>query len=173
LKLDEIAHRVLETPPELRPDLATLAAEVRSPAGSDSRILVESLLVRTLIGLRRAQEGQRVRGESDTDFMSRIEAYMRSNLGRRVSREEVAKVVHLSPPHVARVFRSITGKTLGQRLTELRLEQAKSLLIYSTLPISRIAGDVGFDSVSHFTQVFKRHISLLPSQYRKEYGETR
>jgi AraC-like DNA-binding protein len=172
LTLDGLTQRVVETPPELRPDLATLATEVRSPAGADSRALVEALLVRLLIGLRRAVQGQRIRGDTDAGLVNRVEAFMQSNMRKRLTRQQLAKAVHLSPPHVARVFRAVTGKTLGQRLTEIRLELAKSLLIYSTLPISQIAGDVGFDSISHFTQVFKRHVSMLPSQFRKEYGVT-
>ncbi len=97
-----------------------------------------------------------------------IERTMRNNLHKPLGREEFAKAASLSVSHVGYLYQRATGKTLITRLTEVRIEEAKRLLENSTLPITYIALDVGFNSFSHFTQLFKRHVGASPSDFRKK-----
>jgi AraC family transcriptional regulator of arabinose operon len=166
LLLAPIAERALDMPAELRPDLMSLVAELREPGGSDADELCKALVIRMLIGLGRAQQ-PRPHARGAETVVSRLEAFMLANLHRSLTRHDLAAAVHLSPPHVARLYRNASGKTLGRRLTELRIERARSLLGNSTSRVSQIASDVGFNSLSHFTKVFKRETGVLPSVLRR------
>ncbi len=167
LVLDGLELRVLSTPLELRPDLLALAAELQRPGGGDSELFAHTLLLRLLLGLSRAYRPQRARGPADHALISRIEAFLQTNLHRPLTRDDVARAIHLSPPHLARVYRTFAGKTLGRRLTELRIERAKQLLVGSTLPVTEIAGEVGLSSFSHFTKVFRHEVGVAPSAFRQ------
>ncbi|GMV81949.1 MAG: hypothetical protein AMXMBFR7_31330 [Planctomycetota bacterium] len=179
LDLDDVAGRKLTTPEPLRPDLQALAAELRKPRGANTDELTQALLVRLLVGLaRHAREEARsapaalspVGALSRRETVLRAQAFMRRNLHREIGREEVAAAVHLSAPHLARVFRAATGQTLNRSLTEMRLTQAKERLVGSSLSITQIAREVGFSSLSHFSQLFLREVGNTPSDYRRRGG---
>lgn len=167
-------HHVLPLPDELEPDYTALAEEVRRPAGPDTEFYVCALFTRLMIGLCRqwAQEGEAaaalpLRGQRNADLVRMADLYMERNLQMPITRADVAEAVHLSPPHLARLFKSVTGKTLRQRLIDLRIARAQSLLRGSSLPVTVIALEVGFDSFSHFTQLFKKRVGMTPSAYRQ------
>ena len=176
LVLDNLPEKVLATPTELRPDLSALVRELHQP-GENTYELVEALVVRLLVGLQRAQQ---VQGQSSKDtphnkltqpaVVEQVEAFMQRNLQRSLSRADLAQVAHLSPTHLARIFRQATGRTLTERLIELRITSAKQLLLESTLPVSEISFQVGYASFSHFTRLFRQKVGVSPSDYRRSQG---
>ena len=174
IDLAPITGRLLTLPTALRDDLHALIEELRSP-GEDHQLLVRALLLRLLIGHKRApQVGtmSALNARSHDGVIAAAEGYMRANLHRPVRRGEIAAAVHLSEPHLARVFRAATGTSVLQRLTELRIASAKSLLLESTLSVGQIAGEVGIISFSHFARTFKAHVGLSPGDYRRTGGRT-
>jgi AraC-like DNA-binding protein len=170
----QITGRVLTLPTFLRDDLHALIEELRSP-GEDHRLLARALLLRLLIGHKRARPAGAVSGlnaRSHDAVIAAAEGYMRLNLHRPLRRAEIAAAVHLSEPHLARIFRAATGRSVVQRLTELRVANAKSLLLESTLSVGQIAGEVGIISFSHFARTFKGLVGVSPGDYRRTGGHS-
>jgi AraC-like DNA-binding protein len=165
LALDDVAERVLRMPAELRPDLSALVNELKVP-GADGEALLHALLVRLLIGLARHNRDASEK-PPEIALAARVERFIQANLHRALTRSDVAASVRLSPPHLARLFRRATGRTLGRRLTELRIERAQSLLEHSTMNVTQVAVEVGFSSFSHFSKVFRQTTGYLPSEYRR------
>lgn len=64
-------------------------------------------------------------------------------------------------------FKRITGKPLSEYLTEQKLHFAKKLLSTTSLSVLDVAGELGFDSVSHFIKIFKGQFGITPLRYRK------
>jgi AraC-like DNA-binding protein len=172
LDLDAVSARRIDVPRELLPELRALVDELELPGGSDSAILVEALLVRLLVGVRRAGLGL-LRGEGRREVTRRVEAFLDANLHRHITRADVARAVHVSEPHLARCFRQATGVTLGKTLTTLRIERAKFLLRSSTLTVTQVAGEVGFSSFSHFSKTFREHVGVVPTAFRTEASRER
>jgi len=168
LDLDAVSGRKLDLPRELLSELSALVDELERPGGSDSTILVEALLVRLLVGVRRAGLGLARHGEGRGELTRRVEAFLDANLHRHITRADVARAVHVSEPHLARSFRQATGATLGKTLTSLRIERAKFLLRGSTLTVTQVAGEVGFSSFSHFSKTFREHVGVVPTVFRSE-----
>ena len=110
--------------------------------------------------------------EKDTaedDIASRVrraEAYIRENVGRNLSRTEVAQYLHINEDYFTRIFKKITGYTFKEYDIQVRMETAKTLLEQTKLPVSMIAGKVGFDNFSHFSQAFRKYSGKTPSEYR-------
>jgi len=179
LKLDRLSGRKVRVPGELAPDLHAFVQEISASPGANTEELVDALVVRLLIGLRRSIPRRRRRASAESaplnvnyhrEVSRRAEAFMRRNLHRRLSRAEIAAAVHLSEPHLARIFRQTTGTSVVERLTELRLVQAKRLLLASSMSITEIAMDVGYRSFSHFSKLFKSSVGIRPSDYRRAEG---
>ncbi len=176
IDVEPITDRVMALPTTLRDDLHALIEELRRP-GDDHHLLVRALLLRLLIGHKRAPGAaagamSALNERTRDGVIAAAEGYMRANLHRSVRRSEVAAAVHLSEPQLARIFRAATGRSVVQRLTELRVVSAKSLLLESTLSIGQIAGEVGIISFSHFARTFKSQVGLSPGDYRRSGGRT-
>lgn len=94
--------------------------------------------------------------------------YIKKNVVKIKSTDEVSSFVNLSRSHFANLFRKETGKTIAEYITLEKIEEAKRLLRLSDKPLISIADYLGFSSQSHFQNVFKKTTSMTPNQYRKK-----
>ncbi|HEY9792806.1 MAG TPA: AraC family transcriptional regulator [Candidatus Obscuribacterales bacterium] len=93
--------------------------------------------------------------------------FMLSNLGNKMRLTEIAEVAGFSPHHFLRVFRDVFGETPHQYLINARLERARSLLLSSKKSIIDISGELGFESASSFSLLYKRRFGASPALDRK------
>jgi len=68
--------------------------------------------------------------------------------------------------NLCKVFKRVTGKTLIEYTHHLRINEAERLLLENDDPISEIAEQVGFGSMTYFGRVFKRIKNMSPSERR-------
>ncbi len=179
LDLKAFQGRIVSATPDLRPDLCAVAEELRNPPGINTDALIEALTVRMLVSLNRlaaqanmgaAQHLSPLNATYHEQLVRQVETFMNRNLHRRLSREELACAANVSPAHLGRLFQAVLGKSPGCRLTELRLAYAKDLLLNSTLSVSQVAMETGYQSFSHFTKIFKQSLGATPSDYRRSTG---
>ena len=105
---------------------------------------------------------------SGTSLCEQIGLAMRHislNLDRRIRVTELAELVHVTPAHFARVFRSITGMVPREYIQMKRIERAQELLMATDMNIGQIAVAVGLDP-SQFTQMFTKIVRCPPRRYR-------
>ena len=75
--------------------------------------------------------------------------------------------MNMSEQHFSRLFKTYTGKTFIDYLTQFRLEQARKLLLKSDLPITQIPELTGFCNPNYFSRIFKHYYEQTPSEARK------
>lgn len=177
LDLTGLPGKVVHVSEELLPDLNALVREMHEPPGVNSDQLMQAISIRMLIALGRAsaassQKGSVLNSKYQHEVVARADAYMLMNLHLKLTCEDIASATHVSTSRLSKVFRQTTGKSVLDRLTELRIERAKELLLESSTPITRIAVDVGYNSFSHFSAVFKSVLGVRPSDYRRSSGLT-
>lgn len=97
-------------------------------------------------------------------IVSRVLDYIHSHTDHNLTLAEIAAVVHLSPYHLARLFKQTTGQSLHQYVLNQRLTLGKQLLETSDVTVSGIAAQLGFTDHSHFSQQFKRYFGYPPSK---------
>lgn len=122
-------------------------------------------LIARAIGGRVASSGRRP--ATRRERMELVEAAKDLLLARRdepLSLSALAGDLHVSPFHLTRVFRELTGRTLTTYLHDLRLRAAVERLGGESL--SRIAADLGYCSPSHFSDRFRGAFGMPPSQLR-------
>lgn len=94
--------------------------------------------------------------------------FMKENLGKKVSLEQIAAKVGLSKYYFLRLFKSHTGYTVNTYLTLLRCDRAKQLLRLGDYSIQEVAEQCGFENHSYFSKVFKEHTGQTPSAVMKK-----
>ena len=92
--------------------------------------------------------------------------YIKRNLDKPISRDQVAKVCHLSPSYFSHLIKEGTGYTYSDLLNRFRIDYACSLLERSSLSASEVAYASGFNDQSYFTKVFKKVKGIPPGRYR-------
>ena len=118
---------------------------------------------------RHGLPGKRRRNGTDADHADRAEGaktYLASRLGERITLDDVARAVHASPFHLARVFRQRTGVPLHRYLNRLRLRAALERLAGGANNLTALALELGFSSHSHFADAFRREFGRTPSDVR-------
>jgi AraC-like DNA-binding protein len=96
--------------------------------------------------------------------------YMEANLSRQILLQDIAEHTGLSRMHFASQFKLAMGVTPHAFLLYRRIERAKQLLRNQELPLVQIAFEVGFQSQSHFTTVFRRFIGSTPGRWRAQFN---
>jgi AraC-like DNA-binding protein len=91
-----------------------------------------------------------------------------SDLGGKLSLEQIAAEFGLSVSHFSRAFRASTGLPPHQWLLRQRVKTAKQLMTIRDLPLSEIAISAGFANQSHFTRVFSTVVGVSPGAWRRE-----
>jgi AraC family transcriptional regulator len=102
----------------------------------------------------------------DDRRLRRVDDYLRDNLAKHVSLEDLATHARLSRFHLLRLFKRRYGETPLKRLTRLRMDEAKRCLQNGRLSISEIAIRCGYENPAHFASAFKRVEGVAPTAYR-------
>ncbi|SET16806.1 AraC family transcriptional regulator, regulatory protein of adaptative response / methylphosphotriester-DNA alkyltransferase methyltransferase [Oceanobacillus limi] len=101
------------------------------------------------------------------DTMQAIE----NNYSQKMTLDEMAAMVGVSPFHLNRLFKDRTGNTPRMYLEKVRITKAKELLVTTTLNSTEIGYQVGYQSISSFYHAFKRGTGLSPSQFQARYQD--
>ncbi len=108
------------------------------------------------------------RNQQQAMLFNKAKAYLKSNYSRDISLEDAANHVYLSPSYFCRLFKQCVGQTFKDYLTQLRLTEAKRLMLQPGLSIQDIAKNVGYQDARYFSYVFKKHEGLSPSNYQRK-----
>jgi AraC family transcriptional regulator len=154
LALERIAHLLLKEICEPGPD-SCLSVDVLA------RELAEHLVAAHSNRAPRAGGNHAVAPGA----LGRAREFMRGNLARSMSLQEIAGAAGVSAFHFARGFKRATGLPPHRYLTEQRLMEARALLHSPNLSIGGVAQAVGFTH-SHFTALFTRRMGMTPTRFR-------
>lgn len=97
--------------------------------------------------------------------------YVSRNPRRRLSVDELARVVHLSTSRFSHLFAQETALTPRGFVERQRIERAKQLLELTTLPVKAVAREVGFESQFYLATRFKKLTGATPSASRSSTWE--
>ena len=101
------------------------------------------------------QEKKRIEG---------VRHLLENNLETPPSLKELARTAGMSHPKLNRCFKQVYGMTVFQYLRIERLNRAKTMLQEQGYSVTETAFQVGYDSVSHFSQIYKKQFGASPSR---------
>lgn len=114
-------------------------------------------------------EANRSRGEQ---LILQAEAYMRENLARNLTLEQVASKVYLSPAYFSTLFHKYKGCSFSSYLERLRVKAAVELLLTTDEPVYAVARAVGYHDANYFARVFRKVVGEPPSAFRRRRRTT-
>jgi len=112
-------------------------------------------------------KGYEFKSPNKTYVVQQIMKYMESHYREKISLDQIAENMYLSPFYISKLFKSETGDTPINYLISLRMEKAKELLDRNpALSIQEAAAQVGYEDAYHFSKLFKKYYGLSPRYYR-------
>lgn len=97
-----------------------------------------------------------------------IQRYIYDHYRQPLSLSQVAQHFHFSYNYLSSLFSTSFQMTFTEYVNQVRIEEAKRLLLHSDLNLSEIADACGYTDLSYFSKLFKKHFGSSPSKYRKE-----
>ncbi len=83
---------------------------------------------------------------------------------------ELAKMIGRSRSHVLKLFSSNIGTSPKNYIVDCQLREARELLLSTTLRVAEIGQAVGLSDPYHFSKLFRRHVGIPPSEFRRRHG---
>jgi AraC family transcriptional regulator len=100
--------------------------------------------------------------------ITRVRAYIDSNLHRTIHIRDLSAVARRSPAHFSRKFKLAVGQSPHAYVVRRRLERACHLMMTSAEPLSEIALSVGFSDQAHLCRLFRQAFGRSPAGWRRE-----
>lgn len=171
---------ILHCNAELKQDLNQLVQMMISETQSKQSgqyYMVKAYLVQMLLLIVRQIRGEKKQENQGYVFESRnigyvvkrIIAYMNENYNSRISLDQIAKNMYLSPVYISKIFKEETGESPIKYLIQIRLEKAKEMLMSEECGnIKDVAAMVGYDDVYYFSKLFKKYYGIAPAYYKRQ-----
>ncbi len=137
--------------------------------------IIRGYMIQLIITIFRLNEakGEARAQKLGTQPIEYVLEYIRRNYNRRISASELAEKVYFNPDYLARIFKEHTGHSITGMVQKVRVEAVCKLLSTTRQTIFQIARDCGFEDMKFFYKVFKKHMGVLPSEYRKQTSHLR
>ncbi|MBW4700006.1 MAG: AraC family transcriptional regulator [Aphanocapsa lilacina HA4352-LM1] len=156
-------------------DLCELLRKEQAQPGLCSQEMMRSYLAIFLVGAYRRHEqtienilNSGVCTVQGREAITRTFHWIQSGLGGKLTLEDAARQVFLSPTYLARILKRETGKTFLELVSEKRLEKSSEMLLHTALSVHEIARAVGFEDAGYFAKWFRRELGVTPSGYRSQ-----
>lgn len=139
------------------------------PFRKEKIISLLCLIIAEFRSLNPLENSEDYGAEFDVDTMERLQkgiAFISSNYRKKITLKDIEKVSAISKTHLKRLFSKNLGKSPIQFLNKVRIAAASADLMHSSKPISRIAIECGFQTISSFNRQFRKQTGLSPREWR-------
>mgnify|MGYP002565300188 CR=1 FL=1 len=119
---------------------------------------------------KQISDSTNIKDHENLDYAQFAKRYIDVYYYKAIKISEICDILNLSHSFLYKEFESKYGKSLKNYLTEVKLNQAKQLLLTSKLNISQIGLSIGFEDVLAFSAFFKKHTGVSPSTYKKQFS---
>ena len=100
---------------------------------------------------------------------TKLKEWLRIHACDGITASDAANALNYNSDYLTQILKADTGMTLCEYLNDVRLREAKKLLLNSNRTVSEIAYDVGFSDEKYFMKLFKRKENVTPTQYRNAH----
>lgn len=100
-------------------------------------------------------------------FVEQAKQYVLEHISEDISREDVAEALFICSTYLSRIFKQQTGETFNQYLTKVKVEKSIELLRNPRYKIYEICESLGYKTPRYFSNIFRSHTGMNPSEYRK------
>lgn len=109
---------------------------------------------------------------AERDALRDLQAWIVDHPAADLSAPALARRVHLSPRHFARLFTREVGTTPAKYVTVVRVDTARRMLEEGDRPLEQVCVASGFGDMEAMRRAFLRHVGVPPGRYRRDFGAT-
>ncbi len=124
-----------------------------------------------LMDIRRKKSMKTSVTDETREKLDKVLNYLEKNYNSDISREGLAEYVEMNTDYLGKLFREYTGFKISEYINNLRIMEARELLVHSDKKVIDIAFHTGFENLSTFYRVFQNLIGVSPSKYRDKYSQ--
>jgi AraC-like DNA-binding protein len=141
--------------------------ETHFPRKEDIDVLILPLCQMLELALIKTQN----ENPKNISFPEKVMRYIIQYHAQNITSDDICNYFSCSRSYMSTEFNKYYGKSIRQCLTELRIEDAKTLLENTKLSVTEISYSVGFADSNYFSNIFKKSVGLSPLAYRKKITE--
>jgi len=112
---------------------------------------------------------QKNRQDFKKDSIDRAIEYMQDHIDQSITVEELSDYLNYSASYLYSIFKEHTGYSPIQYFNHLKIQRASQYLSFTNFSIKEISFELGFNDPFYFSRLFKKMMSISPSEYRKHY----
>jgi len=132
-------------------------------------LVLEEIVFRLLRSDAAAVVRRAVGRDRDDESIQEAMRYMRANADGALSVELIARHVAMSPSHFAHRFRAVARVSPMRYLKQIRMHEARALLLAPGLRVGEVVARVGYESASHFARDFKSYFGAPPGEFVRRF----
>ena len=142
--------------------------EEEKTRGASYLSMITYLLDAFLLTLARENVNLITTNEKSSIYVKKADDYIKEHIFDKITLDDLAKALCLNKFSLIKKFKSECGVTPARYIMEQKIRMACNLISFSDYTIEEISDKLGFCSVSHFYQVFKRVEGSLPTHLRQK-----
>lgn len=100
-------------------------------------------------------------------IVHQVKRIVARELGHDLSVKSIADRVYLHPVYLSKVFKAVTGESLGDYIIRIRMEKALYMLKHTNRRIYEITTELGYQNPQYFSKMFKKYYGMTPQEYRE------
>jgi two-component system response regulator YesN len=122
--------------------------------------------VKNEVGVFVEQIGQ-VKEKNNAKLINVAKKHVKENYGEKITLEDAAGLVYLSPAYFGILFKKETGLNFSEYISRVKIKKAKDFLRNQKYKISEVGEMVGYKDTKYFSKLFRRITGIKPTEYRK------
>jgi AraC-like DNA-binding protein len=163
------AFKLLTTDMEYwKASLAEIEREITSEQEYRREILFHIVSLLLIRAARSRGARNQKRSNVPYDFLFNFQELIEENFMTLKTPRDYAAKMNITPNYLNALCRKKSGKSAGELIRQRILLEAKRLLAHSTMSISEIAFQLGFEDNSYFGRYFRRYTRLTPGEFRQQ-----
>ncbi len=99
-------------------------------------------------------------------------SFINGHLSHKITLDDLLTVAHLDKTYFSKRFKRYMGITPMAYIRKARIEKAKNLMVFSDMSITQISEALGFQSIHHFSKVFRNDTGINPREYKRSLSHT-
>ena len=130
--------------------------------------MLESMIRRAIAQAREEKAVKRLPlPDRKTRQLEKLLYFIQEHISEELSRERLAQYIGFTPEYLSTYFKKEMGVSLTSYVNGEKIRFAEALLTQTDLPVSVIAQNLGFETSSYFTSLFRKQTGMTPREYRK------
>lgn len=169
IHLNKMLNSIISFVTELNGSVKEIIEEANFIVNKEDNIYISGLETK-LLNLCKISINVLNRYKKKSNTAVELKDYIDNNFRENLSLKYVADILNVNSAYLGQIFKKQTGVSFNSYLHNLRLDEAKKLLVNSNLKIYEIANSVGYQDVNYFMKKFESAMGTTPNTYRKNYS---